>query len=173
MSPERAVRQKARHEAEIKVLSVLQGGEDVVFITEGDPLLYSTFQHLLAEIPPEIGVEVCSGISAMFSAAASACFPLAIEGQLLITAPAEAAAGDIQEWLSKGYNLVLFKVSHRLKEIVAEVQKTGLECEAVLVERASTNEEIITRDLSQWAEREVPYFSIVLIHLSETQRRST
>ena len=57
MSPDRSIRQTARSQATEKVLKYLRNDLDVVFVTEGDPLLYSTFQHLLARLPKAIAVE--------------------------------------------------------------------------------------------------------------------
>jgi precorrin-2/cobalt-factor-2 C20-methyltransferase len=169
MSPNRPTRLLSRRDAANKVRTYLQDGVDVVFITEGDPLLYSTFQHLLEEMPADIQVEVCPGISALFSASASACFPLAIEGQLLVVAPAETATGNLREWLLKGYTLVLFKVAHRLEKLMMEIKKSGLQCETILMEHASMENEVITRDMSHWIDHEVPYFSIILLRLRTAQ----
>ena len=163
MSPMRDERLKSRRAAAEQVLAVLAEGRDVIFLTEGDPLLYSTFQHLLSAMPEDIPVEVCPGISALFAAAAAAHFPLAIEMQQMVIAPAETAIGSIRKWLRQGHSLALFKAAHWLKEIVAEVNSSGLACEAVLVEHASSGGEVITRQVEEWAEREAPYLSIVLL----------
>src|SRR5690242_19674666 len=39
------------------VAAVIEQGQTAVFATEGDPLLYSTFTHVLGYLPPEIEVE--------------------------------------------------------------------------------------------------------------------
>ncbi len=169
MSTLRTERLKTRQDAAESILRVLQAGVDVVFITEGDPLLYSTFQHLLSEMPPEVSVEICPGISAVFSAAGAACFPLAVEGQMLVIAPAEAALGRLGEWLDQGYRIVLFKVSRWLNAVQKEIIASNLRCETALVERASTDGEVITRRVEDWAGREAPYFSIVLLRPLEKQ----
>lgn len=170
MSPKRSERQQTRQNAARQVLEVLQQDQDVVFITEGDPLLYSTFQHLLAEMPPQIEFSVCPGISAMFSAAAAAGFPLAIEEQMVIVAPAGAARGQIDTWLQAGNSLVLFKPARWLTDIAEEIKAANLPCKTTLVCHASTNEEVILHKLSDWDERKMPYFSILLIRPLEPHK---
>lgn len=55
------------------VYEKLQEGKDVAFVTEGDPLLYSTFIHmmkLMQELHPEIEIKTVPGISS-FNGSAS------------------------------------------------------------------------------------------------------
>ncbi len=163
MNSDRSLRQAARAAAAETVLQVLRGGQDVVFLTEGDPLLYSTFQHLLTLLPADIVVEICPGVSAVFAAAAAAHFPLALENQAVMVAPAEQALGHLQEWLADGKCLALFKVSRWLKPLADEIRSCGLACRAALVERASTRNEITLADPDKWKDYASPYFSLVLL----------
>jgi precorrin-2/cobalt-factor-2 C20-methyltransferase len=163
MDSDRSLRQAARAGAAEAVLQALQTGQDVVFLTEGDPLLYSTFQHLLALLPDDITVEICPGVSAMFAAAAAAKFPLALENQVMMVAPAEQALGHVAEWLADGKSLALFKVSRWLKPFADEIRACGVPCRAALVERASTHNEIILTNPVKWQDYASPYFSMVLL----------
>lgn len=163
MSRNREDRLRSRREAARIVLAALAEGQDVVFITEGDPLLYSTFQHLLSEMPREIPVEVCPGVSALTAAASAAVFSLVVEDEVLIVAPAETGLENIHLWLTQGYTVVLFKVFRQIKMLKAEIRKLSFSCEAVLVERVSTAGEVITRQIDEWPEDGVPYFSIILL----------
>ncbi len=65
MACDRTERIQYRQNAANQLRDILHTGQDVVFITEGDPLLYSTFQHLCTALSSEIQIEVCPGISAM------------------------------------------------------------------------------------------------------------
>lgn len=168
MNSDRSLRQAARVAAVDTVLQALQGGQNVVFLTEGDPLLYSTFQHMLAQLPDDIVVEICPGVSALFAAAAAAHFPLALEDQSMIVAPAEQALGHVAEWLVDGKCLALFKVSRWLKPLADEIRSCGLACRAALVERASTHNEIILTNPEKWQDYTSPYFSMVLLRGQST-----
>ncbi|MBK7760563.1 MAG: precorrin-2 C(20)-methyltransferase, partial [Deltaproteobacteria bacterium] len=55
-----------------EIAAELRAGHDVAFITEGDPMLFSTFLHvweLLREVAPEVEVEIVPGVSSMCVAA--------------------------------------------------------------------------------------------------------
>src|SRR6266436_46435 len=55
-------------------------GYDVAFVTEGDPLLYSTFGYVLEAVKRDystIPIEVVPGVSSITAAAAAAALPLA------------------------------------------------------------------------------------------------
>jgi precorrin-2/cobalt-factor-2 C20-methyltransferase len=163
MNSDRSLRQAARAAAAETVLQALRKGQDVVFLTEGDPLLYSTFQHLLALLPADIVVEICPGVSAVFAAAAAAHFPLALENQMMMVAPAEQALGHLAEWLADGKCLALFKVSRWLKPLADEICACVVPCRAALVERASTRAQIVLTDPEKWQDYASPYFSMVLL----------
>ena len=164
MSPQLPERRRTRREAVEKIWKYLHKGIDVVFITEGDPLIYSSFQHLLSGLPAEAAIEICPGISSMLSASASACFPLVIEGRTMIIAPAESARGKLDEWLNLVSSVVLFKASRSLSLLAEEMRKCACFSDAVLVERTSLEGEIVIRKPEEWPKDEAPYFSIVLIH---------
>ena len=69
----------------------LKSGTNVAFITEGDPMLYSTFSYVLESIRanhPETPVEIVPGVSSVMAAAASALAPLVTHGQRLAILPA-------------------------------------------------------------------------------------
>lgn len=169
MDPDHKERVRARREATRQVLSYLTAGRDVVFLTEGDPLLYSTFQHLTAGLPGEIQVEVCPGISALNAAAAAAGFWLASEGEVLVVAPAEPGLEHLREWLGAGHTVVLFKVARHICQIQAELRALGETCAAVLVERAAAEGELVLRQSADWPVENVPYFSIVLVRPADIQ----
>lgn len=169
MDPDREERVWARREAARQVLSYLTAGRDVVFLTEGDPLLYSTFQHLTAGLPREIRVEVCPGISALNAAAAAAGFWLAAEDEALVVAPAETGLEHLREWLGTGHTVVLFKVARHIRQIQAVLRALGGACSAVLVERAAAAGELVLLQSEDWPVENVPYFSIVLACPADSQ----
>ncbi|MFZ5820857.1 MAG: precorrin-2 C(20)-methyltransferase [Chloroflexota bacterium] len=164
MSPQRERRLIARREAARRLLEHLSAGQDVAFITEGDPLLYSTFQHILLALPPEAPVEICPGVSSVFASAAAAHFPLALENQgMVIASASQARPEQIQAWLEQFEVIVLFKVFRSLGPLVEMLEQTGCLEGAMLVEKASLQDEVVIHDLSAWDGRQPAYFSLLLI----------
>jgi precorrin-2/cobalt-factor-2 C20-methyltransferase len=163
MSKDLSERFADRQLAADRLISQLKTGLDVVFITEGDPLLYSSFQHLLAALPSGVPVQICPGISAMNAAAAASGFPLALEDTRLIVSPAESGLEHLKPWLSQGCTVVLFKTGRYIQKVRNILPCVGIPCDLTLVERVSTSDEIIYRSLQDFPGDVAPYFSILLI----------
>lgn len=177
MSPQRERRLTARREAARRLLGRLSAGQDVAFITEGDPLLYSTFQHILLALPPEAPVEICPGVSSVFASAAAARFPLALENQSMVVASASQAQPEtLRAWLEQFEVIVLFKVFRSLRPLIDILKQTNCLDGAVLVEKASLQDQVILRNLSDWNGREPAYFSLLLVRgkgMTTSPARST
>ena len=73
MTKDQAILDREWNETVEKVWQKLNEGKDVAFVTEGDPLLYSTFIHmmkLMQELHPEVEFKTVPGISS-FNGSAS------------------------------------------------------------------------------------------------------
>lgn len=166
MSPRREERLVTRANAARQVEEILSTGQDVTFITEGDPLLYSTFQHLLADIPPAASVEICPGVSALTACAADACFPLAVENeQMLVATAGPAALQQLSGWLDIFEVVVLFKVHRYAAALRDAMQDNRLLDRAVLVQRASLSGQAQVVKLADWDGSPLPYFTTLLIRV--------
>jgi precorrin-2/cobalt-factor-2 C20-methyltransferase len=153
-------------EAAVIVGQVLQTGQDAAFITEGDPLLYSTFMHLrvaLAERVPEAPVEVIPGISSVTAAAARALFPLAGTDERLGVVPATYDPDVLGRMLDTCDTVVLLKVSRVLDRVLDTLEARGLLPHAIFVERCGTPSERVVRDLRSLRGQRVSYFSLLLV----------
>src|SRR5439155_21834113 len=79
-----------------------RAGRDAVFITEGDPTLYSTAAQvwqLLMQRHPEIAVEIVPGITSITAAAARVRWPLAQRDESIAIVPAAYHAAKLPELL--------------------------------------------------------------------------
>jgi precorrin-2/cobalt-factor-2 C20-methyltransferase len=153
-------------EAATVVGQVLESGQDAAFITEGDPLLYSTFIHLrlaLSERFPEAPVEVIPGISSVTAAAARALFPLAGMDERVGVIPATYDPEVLVRLLDTCDTVVLLKVSRVLDRVLDILDARGLLPDTVFVERCGTPEERIVRDLVSLRGQRVSYFSLLLV----------
>lgn len=144
----------------------LNAGQDVAFITEGDPMLYSTFSYVLESIRdnhPEIPVEIVPGVSSVMAAAASAVAPLVTHGQRLAILPAVYGIDDLRQAIASYDTIVLMKVNRTLLDALVNLEKLGLAGKAIYVRRASTAREQVVRDLQQLSEENLDYFSLLII----------
>ena len=144
----------------------LQHGQDVAFITEGDPMLYSTFSYVLYNIQssyPTISVEIVPGVSSVMAAAASGGVPLATQGQRLAVLPAVYGIDDLSEAIANYDTIVLMKVNRTLLQAIANLESLGLAGRAIYVRRATTAKEQVVRDLRQLSAEDMDYFSLLII----------
>jgi precorrin-2/cobalt-factor-2 C20-methyltransferase len=153
-------------EAAEVVGQVLRNGLDAAFITEGDPLLYSTFIHLrlaLADRFPKAAVQVVPGVSSVTAAAARVVFPLAIADERVAILPATYDPEYLHQTLHAFDTVVLLKVGRVLDRIIAILETSGLLRSAVLIERCGTSSERIVHDLTSLRGQRVNYFSLILV----------
>ena len=144
----------------------LHQGQDVAFITEGDPMLFSTFSYVLESIRinyPEITVEIIPGVSSVMAAAARAKVPLVTHGQRLAILPAVYGIDDLREAIANYDTIVLMKVNRVLLDALANLEKLGLAGRGIYVRRATTDQEQVVQDLQQLSEEDLDYFSLLII----------
>jgi|TARA_B100000315_G_C14460553_1_gene533514 precorrin-2/cobalt-factor-2 C20-methyltransferase len=148
------------------IVERLQLGKDVAFITEGDPMLYSSFCYLMEKMRashPEAPVEVIPGVSSVMAAAASAGVPLVTHGQRLAILPAVYGIDDLREAITNYDTIVLMQVNRTLLEALANLEKLGLAGKAIYVRRATTQREEVVQGIHQVSEEDFDYFSLLII----------
>ncbi len=173
MSRDAQVRRAAREAAAAEVGARLASGRSVAFVTEGDPLVYSTFLDLLAESRrafPEARVDVVPGVSSLTAVAAAALVPLADGDGRLAVIPAPTALGELGELAREFETVLLLKAGGVLPDLRAALAREGLLDRAVLVSGATTVGEQVTRDLASVQGR-TGYFSTVLLTRAPEGRR--
>ena len=144
----------------------LSNSQDVAFITEGDPMLYSTFSYVLDAVCqnfPEAQVEIIPGVSSVMAAAASAGVPLVTHGQRLAILPAVYGIDDLSEAIANYDTIVLMKVNRTLLQALANLEQLGLAGKGIYVRRASTAREEVVRDLTRLSSEDLDYFSLLII----------
>jgi precorrin-2/cobalt-factor-2 C20-methyltransferase len=152
--------------AAAEVAERVRRGNDVAFITIGDPFLYSTFLYLyriFRERYPDIPVEVVPGISSINAAAVAAGLPLGMAAERIAIIPAAFAEENLRRTLSEFDTVVLMKVSRVFDGIYALLQELGLEHKAVFVSRVGAPEEEVVFDLETLVGRKLDYLSLLIV----------
>ncbi|HVB76245.1 MAG TPA: precorrin-4 C(11)-methyltransferase [Candidatus Nitrosotalea sp.] len=135
-----------------------------VYLTEGDPSLYSTFGLLgaaLAEIGPGLEVRLVPGVSSLTAAAAAAAFRLGIGEESLAVLPASAPPALIDDVLSTFDATVLLKPSLS-PDLGARLRRLGLLDRSILVSEASSPSQRVLGGEAAAVEP-APYFSAWLV----------
>lgn len=153
--------------AAIPVLELLKAGEDVGFITLGDPMLYSTFTYLNRAVHaelPEVETEVIAGVTSFCASAALTQFTLGEQASKLLVAPAPSSQLELFELTRCCEKLVLMKVGSKLPELVKWLRALGLLERARVVSRAGLKEQRVLTELGACTELEtLGYLSTLLV----------
>lgn len=160
-------------EAAEAVLALLQGGEDVLFLVEGDASTYSTFGHLqrsVRALQSDVNVEVVPGVSSFHAAAARACQPLADVDDTIAIVPAGYGIAQIERMLNDFDTLVLLKVKPLLDDIIDLLRRRDLLACGWFVEKAGAPEERMVHDIASLHGQKVNYLSLLIIKNPGRQR---
>ena len=153
-------------EASKMVAEKLEKGQDVAFLTEGDPMLFSTFSYVMAglqELCPEAPVIIIPGVSSVMAAAASSGVPLVTHGQRLAILPAAYGLDDLSEATSNFDTVVLMKVSPNIVKTLADLEELGLTGQSTYVRRVSTDREKVIKDVTSIKDEDWDYFSLLIV----------
>ncbi len=148
-----------------QIAAACRQGLEVAFVTEGDPTLYSTAANvwqLLAELYPDIPIEIVPGVTSITAAAARVAWPLAQKDETLAIVPAGYHARELESLIQKFSAVALLKPAGVLPQIARFLESSDANSQAVYVENLGTAKEWITQDLSKAVGRR-EYFSLVLL----------
>lgn len=149
-----------------EIIERIDKGDDVAFITIGDPCLYSTFLYLYRIISAkraDIHVEIIPGISSINAAAAAAGIPLGMAGERIAILPATYEDHELRKTLQEFDTVVLMKVSRVFDQIYALLQELGLVDNAVFVRRVGSAQQEVVFDITTLAGRELDYLSMLIV----------
>jgi precorrin-2/cobalt-factor-2 C20-methyltransferase len=165
MSRERGAAQEAYRAAAREIVGELRQGRSVAWITEGDPLFYSTFLHLHEEVRkhPDVRVEVVPGITSAGAAAARLGVPVAHLDERVAVVPAAYGVERLPHLLEEFATVFLLKVNSAFERLLEKLAILPPSVEAFYLEYIGTPEERVVTDLSTLRGRELPYFSLVIL----------
>jgi precorrin-2/cobalt-factor-2 C20-methyltransferase len=155
--------------AAAEVAERVRAGQEVAFVTIGDPLLYSTFLYLwriFRERYPEIEIEIVPGITSIGAAAAAAGVPLGIAADRIAILPATYEEDELRRALLDFDTVVLMKVSRVFDQLYAVLCELGLDRSSVFVRRVGSAEEEVVTDLASLVGKKLDYLSLLIVRKS-------
>ncbi|KIL38652.1 precorrin-2 C20-methyltransferase [Gordoniibacillus kamchatkensis] len=147
----------------------LEQGRSVAFVTEGDPLLYSTFIHLMRlmqELHPEVPVQVVPGISSANGTAARLGTPLADGDERFAIVPATSNEADMRQALEQHDCVVFIKVAKVLDMMIGLLRELRLTDKAVVVTKATSDEERVYDRVEELLGAELEYLTLMVVRKS-------
>ncbi len=157
MLRDRALLAREHRRGAERLEAIADTGENVVFLTLGDPTVYCTFSYLQRLLEADgCPVELVSGVPSFCAAAARLGIPLGEWDQEIHILPAVHRAEDIPAL--KG-TLVLMKSAGRMREVKALLRAGEREVRAVL--NCGMENETVCSSLEEIPE-DAGYFSLII-----------
>jgi len=147
------------------ILSRLNKGIDVAFITLGDPAIYSTFFYLydrLLESNPALKINIIPGVSSINASAAKAKISLGLADEKIAILPANYIE-NLKETLGKFDTVVLMKVNKVFEGIMHTLTEMNLLNNAIYISRAGMEDEKVFKNINSVKEEDLNYFSMVIV----------
>lgn len=166
MAPEPDARAGAIDAAGARLIGLLDAGEEVAFITLGDPNVYSTFSSIAAvvrSLRPSTTIETVPGVMAFQDLASRAHVVLTDEQQSLVVLPANGGDDALTDALSDPARaIVLYKGGRRLPELARRLREAARLDGAVLGELLGMQGERVAA-VADMADRPASYLSAVIV----------
>ncbi len=165
MSRDRDADRQTYHRAAEEIVTELRRGKSAAWITEGDPLVYSTFLHLYAELRrfPGVPVEIVPGVTSACAAAALAGVPVARLDEMVAVVPAAYGVERLPALVDQFATVFLLKVNEAFGPLLKALGALRRPVRAVYVEQVGTPAERVVEDLESLRGQKLPYFSLVIL----------
>ncbi|GFE68743.1 precorrin-2 C(20)-methyltransferase [Chroococcus sp. FPU101] len=158
--------QQAWEKAANEVWNYLKLGQDVAFACEGDISFYSTFNYLAQTVAlnyPEVKIEMIPGVCSPLAAASALGIPLTKHHEKIVILPALYTIQELESVLLWADVVVLMKVSSVYQQVWTILKQLNLLETSFIVERATCSNQVIYKDLSNYPELKLSYFSVLII----------
>ena len=149
-------------EAAARLAAHLDAGRDVAILSEGDPLIYSSYQHMhkrLAHLYPTETVPAVSSISASVAALGR---PLTEADEVLTVLPGTLPTEELAARLASTDSAVILKLGRTFPSVREALRVAGRLDDAWYVERATMPEQRVA-PLADVDPESVPYFSMAVL----------
>ncbi|MBK5480604.1 precorrin-2 C(20)-methyltransferase [Peribacillus sp. TH16] len=165
MTKDQTILDREWNETVEKVWQKLYEGKDVAFVTEGDPLLYSTFIHmmkLMQELHPEVEIKTVPGISSFNGSASRLGIALADGDDHVAIVPARDDYEAMKKAIEDHDAVVFIKVAKVIDLMITVLKDLDLLEKASVVTKVTSDEEVIW-NLSELEGLELEYLTLMVV----------
>lgn len=142
---------------------VLDQGKNIVFLTLGDPCVYSTFSYLQKRVENDgYHTELVSGITSFCAAAARLNIPLSEWNEQLHVVP---AVHRLDSTLNESGNYILMKSGKKMNQVKEILAQSGRD--VLMVENCGMENEHIYRSVEEIPD-DAGYYSLIIAKEAKT-----
>lgn len=137
-------------------------GLNIAIVSEGDLSTFSSFSYLLEKIKKEgLHVQLVSGISSFSMLASESQFPLCLQNDRVIILPRIQKVSELEEAIQNFDTVILMKI-RSVMDVVEQVV-SSLDYHLTYGEHLGTSDQFVTHSWEEVKNREIPYFSLIII----------
>lgn len=149
-------------EATERLAAHLRAGRSVAVLSLGDPMLYSSYQHLHRALEGDFPAHIVPGVASVTAAAAELGQPLAEATEILTILPATAPRERLFAAANAADCLVIMKLGGHVDEVRSILAEAGKLDRAFVVQRATMDNGSSQRLVDADAD-DIPYFSVAVV----------
>ena len=147
------------------IYGYLVQGKDVAFVTEGDPMLFSTFIHLMnlmKSMYPDVPIETVAGISSFNGSVNRLGIALADGDDYVAMIPATEDMEEMRRVIETHDGIVFIKVAKVLDAMLDLLEEMNLLEKAHVVTKVTSDEEVIWK-INELQGAELNYLSCMVV----------
>src|SRR6266853_3058414 len=148
--------------AAAELAAVMDAGDDIAYLCQGDPLFYGSFAGSLTRLAARYSVTIVPGVSSLTACAAAAAEPLIQRDETLSVIPATLPEDELAARLAQADAAVIIKLGRHFAKLRRVLVRLGLLDGALYVERASLPSQRVAA-LATIDPASVPYFATALV----------
>lgn len=153
---------KAANEVKLEI----ESGNNVAFLTIGDPLTFSTYCYLLqhlSKMVPSRNIHTIPGITSYNAVACMVNFPLIEQDEKMAIVPIPKDIDELRGVLDNFETIVLMKVAKKLDEVIGLLEEMDLINNAIFASYIGLKNEFITQDLCSIKGSGRGYLSVIIV----------
>lgn len=143
--------------------TLIQRGEDVVVLCEGDPFFFGSFMHIYTRLKDVVPVEVIPAITGMSGAWTATGQPVTWGDDILTVLMGTLPEDTLVDQMSQSDAIVVMKIGRHIEKVKSALKQAGKFEAAWLIEFASMPNQTVQK-LSEAGDKITPYFSIIVVH---------
>ena len=145
------------------IRTLIQAGEDVIVLCEGDPFFYGSFMHIYDRLRTDCPTEVVPAITGMSGAWTATGQPATWGDDILSVLMGTLPESELAARLADTDAAVVMKIGQNLNKIRRALVTAGRADEAYIIEYATMPHQSVCH-LKDYSAERAPYFSIIILH---------
>ncbi|WP_187431290.1 Precorrin-2 C(20)-methyltransferase [Roseobacter fucihabitans] len=143
--------------------ALIESGEDVVVLCEGDPFFFGSFMHIYTRLRDHVPVEVVPAITGMSGAWTATGHPVTWGDDILTVMMGTLPEETLATQMSSSDAIVVMKIGRHIEKVKSALKQAGKFDAAWLIEFASMPNQTVQK-LADAGDKITPYFSIIVVH---------